>query len=406
MRGHIETRGEGKNRAYRVKVYLGRDANTGKQKFLTHTIHTTKKDAETWLNAKLREIELGEFVAPTTTTVGELLDLWLAGKRGDIADRTYTDYKYAIETYIRPRLGSIQASNLSSKHLKLHYEYLRDECGLSNRTVRHVHILIKAALGEAVRHRQLARNPADAIKTPRKARQITIRFFRESEAQEFWKACKDDKHGIIFAFALETGMRPEEYLALQWTNLDWAKNEIEISRTLYWPRSGGYQFIDRTKSKNSRRKISVSPELMKQLRDHHATQLIYKSAMSAKGKWQEHNLIFAGDTGTPFFLHNLGRYFKRLLTNAGLDSSMRLYDLRHSCATLLLTNGVNPKVVSERLGHASVAFTLDTYCHVLPNDQQLATEAMVRMLGCWETGGKQEDQREEISVNGVKESRS
>jgi hypothetical protein len=93
MRGHIETRGEGKNRSYRVKVYLGRDANTGKQKFLTHTIHTTKKDAETWLNAKLREIELGEFVAPTTTTVGELLDLWLAGKRGDIADRTYTDYK-------------------------------------------------------------------------------------------------------------------------------------------------------------------------------------------------------------------------------------------------------------------------------------------------------------------------
>jgi integrase len=110
MRGHIEARGEGKNRSYRVKVYLGRDANTGKQKFLTHTIHTTKKDAETWLNAKLREIELGEFVAPTTTTVGELLNLWLAGKRGDISDRTYTDYKYAIDTYIRPRLGSIHAS--------------------------------------------------------------------------------------------------------------------------------------------------------------------------------------------------------------------------------------------------------------------------------------------------------
>jgi len=226
--------------------------------------------------------------------------------------------------------------------LKLHYEYLRNECELSNRTVRHAHILIKAALGEALRHRQLARNPADAIKTPRKSRQITIRFFRASEAQEFWKACKDDKHGIIFAFALETGMRPEEYLALQWADLDWVKNEVEIFRTLYWPRSGGYQFIDRTKSKNSRRKISVSPELMKQLRDHHATQLIYKAVMSAKGKWQEHNLIFAGDTGTPFFPHNLGRYFKRLLTNAGLDSSMRLYDLRHSCATLLLTNGVNP----------------------------------------------------------------
>lgn len=399
MRGHIETRGEGKNRSYRVKVYLGRDANTGKQKFLTQTIHTTKKDAEKWLNAKLREIELGEFVAPTTTTFGELLDLWLAGKRGAISDRTYTDYKYAIDTYIRPRLGSIKASALTSKQLKLYYEYLRDERELSNRTVRHIHILIKAALAEAVRHRQLARNPADAIKTPRKMRQITIRFFKPSEAREFWKACKDDKHGIIFAFALETGMRPEEYLALQWTDLDLAKNEIAITRTLYWPRTGGYQFIDRTKSKNSQRIISVSSELMKQLRDHHATQLIYKSAMSAKGKWKGHNLIFAADTGTPFFTHNLGRYFKRLLTNAGLDPAMRLYDLRHSCATLLLTNGVNPKIVSERLGHASVAFTLDTYCHVLPNDQQMATEAMIRMVGCWETGGKQEDQREVSSVN-------
>jgi integrase len=205
--------------------------------------------------------------------------------------------------------------------------------------------------------------------------------------------------------SLETGMRPEEYLALQWADLDLVKNEVEIFRTLYWPRSGGYQFIDRTKSKNSRRKISVSPELMKQLRDHHATQLIYKAGMSAKGKWQEHNLMFAGDTGAPFFPHNLGRYFKRILTNAGLDSSMRLHDLRHSCATLLLTNGVNPKIVSERLGHASVAFTLDTYCHVLLNDQQLATEAMVRMLGCWETGGKQEDQKEAILINRVKESR-
>jgi integrase len=399
MRGHIETRGEGKNRSYRVKVYLGRDANSGKQKFLTHTIHTTKKDAEKWLNAKLREIELGEFVPPTTTTFGELLDLWLAGKRGAISDRTYTDYKYAIDTYIRPRLGSTKASALTSKQLKLYYEYLRDERQLGNRTVRHLHILIKAALGEAVRHRQLARNPADAIKTPRKMRQITIRFFKPNEAREFWKACKNDKHGIIFAFALETGMRPEEYLALQWTDLDLAKNEIAITRTLYWPRTGGYQFIDRTKSKNSQRIISISAELMKQLRDHRATQLIYKSAMNAKGNWKEHNLIFAADTGAPFFTHNLARYFKRLLTNAGLDPAMRLYDLRHSCATLLLTNGVNPKIVSERLGHASVAFTLDTYCHVLPNDQQMATEAMIRMVGCCETGGKQEDQSGVISVN-------
>lgn len=122
MRGQIYTRGDGKNRRYLVRIYLGRDPDTGKQKFLRHTIHSTKKDAETWLNAKLREIDLGEYVAPSTATFGELLDLWLAGKRGDISERTHSDYSYTIRTYIKPDLGSIHASQLTTDRVKEHYE--------------------------------------------------------------------------------------------------------------------------------------------------------------------------------------------------------------------------------------------------------------------------------------------
>ena len=111
------------------------------------------------------------------------------------------------------------------------------------------------------------------------------------------------------------------------------------------------------------------------------------------------SLIFSSDTGTPYFLHNLGRYFKRLLTNAKLDPRMRLYDLRHSCATLMLSSGVNAKIVSERLGHASVAFTLDTYCHVLPNEQTAATDALTGVLGYRVTGESLEAQKADNSID-------
>src|SRR5215813_8819895 len=126
MRGQIYTRGEGKNRRYLVRIYLGRDTDTGKQKFLRHTIHSTKKDAESWLTAKLREIELGEYVAPSAVTFGELLDLRLAGKRGNISERTHSDYTYTIKTYIKPDLGPIRASQLTADQLKEHYDKMRD----------------------------------------------------------------------------------------------------------------------------------------------------------------------------------------------------------------------------------------------------------------------------------------
>jgi len=385
MRGQIYTRGDGKNRRYLVRIYLGRDPDTGKQKFPRHTIHSTKKDAETWLNAKLREIELGEYVAPSTITFGELLDLWLTGKRGNVSERTHSDYSYTIKTYIKPYLGSIRASQLTSDRLMEHYEKMKER-GLTNRTLRHIHIVIKAALREAVTQRKLVHNPAASIQTPRKSRKISIRFFKPDEAKSFCEAAKTDRHGAIFLFALETGMRPEEYLALRWSDLDWAKRQVTVSRTLSLPREGGYKFIETAKTKKSYRTLPVSSMLMGKLRDHHETQIVYKKYMVEHGKWEDHDLIFSSATGTPYFLHNLGRYFKRLLTNAELDPKMRLYDLRHSCATLMLSSGVNAKIVSERLGHASVAFTLDTYCHVLPNEQTSATNVLTSVLGYRVTG--------------------
>jgi integrase len=341
---------------------------------------------------------LGEFVAPSTVTFGELLDLWLGGKCGNISERTHSDYSYTIKTYIKPDLGSIRASQLTTDRLKQHYEKMRER-GLTNRTLRLIHIVIKAVLREAVDQRKLARNPATSIQTPRKSRQITICFFKPDEARIFREAAETDRHGTIFLFALETGMRPEEYLALRWTDLDWVKGHVIVSRTLSWPREGVYKFIETTKTKKSYRTLPLSSELLGKLRDHYGSQIVLKKSMLEQGKWDDHDLIFSSDGGTPYFLHNLARYFKRLLANAKLDPKMRLYDLRHSCATLMLSSGVNAKIVSERLGHASVAFTLDTYCHVLPNEQSLATEVLTKVLGYRVTGESLEGQKVDNSIN-------
>jgi integrase len=273
------------------------------------------------------------------------------------------------------------------------------ERGLTNRTLRLVHIVIKAALREAVGQRRLARNPATSIQSPRKSRQITIRFFKPNEARVFCEAAETDRHGTIFLFAVETGMRPEEYLALRWSDLDWVKGQVIVSRTLFWPREGGYKFIETTKRKKSYRTLPISPELLGKLRDHHGAQLVHKKYMMEQDEWDDHDLIFSSDTGTPYFLHNLARYFKRLLANTGLDSKTRLYDLRHSCATLMLSSGVNAKIVSERLGHSSVAFTLDTYCHVLPNEQTSATDVLTKVLGYRVTGESLEGQKVENTIN-------
>jgi integrase len=146
---------------------------------------------------------------------------------------------------------------LTTDRLKEHYEKLRER-GLTNRTLRLIHIVIKASLREAVTQRKLVRNPAAAIQTPRKSRKITIRFFKPDEAKSFCEAAETDKHGVIFLFALETGMRPEEYLALRWSDLDWEKKQVTVSRTSSWPREGGYKFIETAKTKKSHRTLPVS----------------------------------------------------------------------------------------------------------------------------------------------------
>lgn len=207
-----------------------------------------------------------------------------------------------------------------------------------------------------------------------------MKALTQDEAQKFLEACEGDEYGLVFELALISGMRPEEYLALQWSDLDFHQNTITVQRVVVWERWTKAVYFADPKTNKSRRTIPMPAYLMRKLQEHRRHQFEQKLRKGDKFK-NEHNLVFTPESGTIISIRNLqSRHFKPLLLKAEV-TDIRLYDLRHSCATLLLAAGENPKVVSERLGHASIVLTLDTYSHCLPTMQKSATERLERILG-------------------------
>lgn len=202
------------------------------------------------------------------------------------------------------------------------------------------------------------------------------------EAQDFLKAAAAMRHGLIFEFALLTGMRPEEYLALQWSDVDMTSGAAQIKRALIRHKKG-WSF-EEPKTARSRRTVFLPAPLLRKLISHKRKQA--ETRLKLGEAWQAFDLVFCGEQGTPLSIPNITyRYFRPILEKAKLPR-IRLYDLRHSCATLLLMAEENPKVVSEGLGHSTIVLTLDTYSHVLPTMQQQATARLEKML--YNKGGK------------------
>jgi integrase len=251
------------------------------------------------------------------------------------------------------------------------------ERGLSARTVRYNHAILSSAFKQAIKWHLLVYNPCAAVELPRTERR-EMKAFNPKEAERFLKAAKGNEQGVIFAFALATGMRPEEYLGLKWSDLDLHQGVAVVRRVLVRRKGGGWYFGE-PKTSRSRRTIPLPISLVKMLTAHRRKQMAARLKVGAA--YQNNDLVFATGEGTPHNSRNLAqRQFLAILKKAELPLNFRLYDLRHSCATLLLVAGENPKVVSERLGHASIVLTLDTYSHVLPTMQEAASQKLEKIL--------------------------
>lgn len=320
---------------------------------------------------------MGTFIEPAVLAVKDYLDKWLkTAARQRLRERTYEDYHELLKRYVHPILGDKRLCDVRPLDVQNLYVSLIDR-GLSECTVRYTHSILSSAFKQAMKWHMLFYNPCEAVELPRSERR-EMKAFGTKEAEKFLKAAKANEHGVIFAFALATGMRPEEYLALKWSDLDLQQNTAVVRRVLIRRKGGGWYFGE-PKTSRSRRTIPLPNSLVRMLAAHRRKQIAER--LKAGAAYQNNDLVFATCAGTPHNSRNLAqRQFIAILKSAKLDLDFRLYDLRHSCATLLLVAGENPKVVSERLGHASVVLTLDTYSHVLPSMQQAATEKLEKML--------------------------
>jgi len=361
--------------AFLVRIYLGED-ETGKRRYYNKTITGTKRDAQKHLTSVLGDLDRGTFIEPSKETLNSYLDRWLENSAAPrVRARTLRDYRSLLERYVRPVLGQRILASITPLDVQSVYTGML-ESGLSPRTIRYTHAVLSSALKQAVRWQLLPKNAAEYVDLPRQKR-TEMHAMSKEEAAQFLKAAKDDQWYTLFLLAVTTGMRPGEYLALQWKDVDLADGSLRVARSL--TRHKDKWSFDEPKTPKSRRKIKLAPSVAQALRVHKSRQAADR--LKAGIRYQNLDLVFAAENGQPLDLHNLiNRHFRPVLEAAGLPKSIRLYDLRHTCATLLLSAGEHPKIVSEMLGHASIQLTLDTYSHVLPDMQQGAVDKMEDML--------------------------
>ncbi|MCA1590585.1 MAG: site-specific integrase [Acidobacteria bacterium] len=231
------------------------------------------------------------------------------------------------------------------------------------------------ALKQAVRGNILQKNVAEFVELP-KVPHIERRVLSPEESQQFLDKTETMHHGLIFEFALLSGMRPEEFLALQWADLDFERCTAQVNRALV--RHKGSWTFEKPQTAKSRRIIALPEPLMRKLTAHKRKQ--NETRLKNGLVWENNGLVFCTDTGKPHSIPNLTyRYFRPILEKAELPQ-IRLYDLRHSHATLLLIAEENPKVVAERLGHSTIVLTMNTYSHVIPSMQKNASDKLTKML--------------------------
>jgi integrase len=365
--GQIIARGD---RRWLIRVYLGRDHETNKRNYHNRTIHGPIREAQAYLTRKLRERDLGRDLEGAKITLNEYLDRWLeTAVRPRVRAKTLQDYQGMLRRYVRPILGERVLAGMRPLDLQSMYHQM-SERGLSARTVRYTHVVVKSAMQQAVRWRLLLENPADGLKVPQQPRN-EMRALTVDQARTLLKASQGTKYGPVLAVALTTGMRPSEYLGLKWQDIDWTRQTVSIVRSIR--RLNGEWCFSDTKRSRSRRPIKLQSWIVALLRDLQTKARAHDSYPEA------HDLVFRTPSGQPINGDYLAKQVRSILDLAGVPR-MRLYDLRHSAATIALAAGVSPKVVSEQLGHASTAFTLDTYAHVLPHMQDEAAARIEALL--------------------------
>jgi integrase len=345
-------------------VSLGYGPNGRRQR------RTVYGDSKAVVMKKLREV--GDRDLPRELhklTVANYLHKWLEIVKPTVEHGTYKPYRHHALNHIVPYLGTLKLTALRRFHVEELYAALTSK-GVSTAMQRKIGTTLTIALGAAVDKELIPFNPAQRVRKP-KAVKPEIQPLDSAGVARFLDATKQDRLFAFYVLALDSGCRPGELLALDWPDIDFDRGRVTIRKSLA-PDAEGKLRVKDVKTKKGRRQLRLSAFTMSVLHEHRKAMLAEGNATSP---------VFCTATGGYIDISNLHhKSFKPALARAGLRPDIRLYDLRHTCATLLLLAGENAKVVSERLGHASVVLTLDVYSHVMDGMQEQAAAKMEAIL--------------------------
>lgn len=380
MRGSIRQKSKG---SWQIQVYTGPGPD-GKPRRHFETVRGRKGDAQRRLTELLSSLDKGVYTPPGRLTVAEHLKNWLEGYvKTNCSQRTLDGYQSIIETHLIPALGQVQLKHLNPQAIQSYYGKACER--LSARTVHHHHRVLSQSLKYAVRQGYLGRNPADMVDPPSPRKKV-MRTLTPAEVEILFENAQDNYYYPVVYTAVSTGLRQAELLGLRWRDIDLDMLSISVSQVLY-KRRGVCQFKE-PKTSHSRRRVSMTPKLALFLREYKAEREALYRQLGKELTLDD--LVFTSVEGRPIDPCVLTHAFTRMVRKANLNG-VRFHDLRHTFASLMLLRGAKPKVISEALGHASVAFTMDVYSHIIEGMQSDAMALLDEVLPAGVNGMSQKN---------------
>jgi integrase len=334
----------------------------------------TRAEVHEKVTALVRQAQQGIVAPNIRLTVEQYLTSWLEEvARRTVRPRTYQNYELIVRRHIVPAIGRVRMNRLAAADVRRLLNRAADR-DYSPSTVRHIHAVLRVALEQAVRDDLLPRNVARLVQGPKK-RTAPIVPLDVAEARRLLNEAREDRLYALWAVALGVGLRKGEALGLGWHAVDLDAGVLRVERTLQ--RIGGALRLDEPKTERSKRTVRLPAVCVEALRRHQERQAEERAAAHY---WVDTGLVFTTKIGTAIDPRNVNRWLAELCSRAGVRS-IRPHDLRHTCASLLLAQGVPARVVMEILGHSQIAVTMDIYSHVLPAMQDDAAERMDGALG-------------------------
>ena len=331
----------------------------------------TRREVQEKLKVALREQQQGTLVTSPQQSLKQFLERWLEDAyKPTVKLRSYVQYRSIVNHHLIPGLGHVALQKLMPEMIHALYRQKLDD-GLAASTVGFIHKVLCRALEDAMKWGLVARNVSKLVTLPR-VEKFESQILTVEQARKLLEVARGTPLDALLLVALTTGMRHGELLALRWADVDFEKGTVFVHRTV--SRIGSYGLVEsEPKTKSSKRRIVLPTVATAALQKHQAEQVQAKKI--AGDSWQDKGIVFCDVNGGFLESKTVLRRFRKLLQQANLPR-IRFHDLRHSAATILLSMGVNPKEVQERLGHSSIMMTMDVYGHVLPSMSQEAANKM------------------------------